>query len=177
MNKQFLANTALCVVLGGLVACAFVNISSAVTPKGFLAKDPEPSALMNELQDKVVLDKYEAGEESGRIVKNTFYVNNHSQKDVKNVNVRCEFYGEKSNYLDQELWILPEVSKAGQTTEYNTSGKRFIHREAKAVHCRIVDLQLAKASFFTLHRSSAKGNHGAAVEDGHGNTGHEKPAH
>ncbi len=177
MNKQFLANTALCVVLGGLVLIGVVNISSAVTTKGLMAKESEPSALMKELGDKVVLDKYLAGEEAGRIVKGNFYVTNHSDQDVKNLDVRCDFFGEKGNYLDQELWLLPAVTPAGKTKEYKTSSKRYIHTKAMAIRCKIVDLQLAKASFYTLQRSAAGEGHGTAAEGHGGDEDHGQPAH
>lgn len=176
MEKRFWANTALCAVLGGLVVCALVNVSAAVTSKGFMVKEAEPSVLVQEMQGKVTLDGYEVGEESGRNVKSLFLVSNHSDKDVKNLHVRCDFFGEDRVELDRELWLLPEIISAGEAgKELKSSGKRFLHRDAKAVHCRIIDLQIAEAPFFTLHRSVG-GGHGEAT-GGHGDNGHGSSAH
>ncbi len=170
MKKEFWANVALCLVLGGMLVCALVNISSAVTKKGLLVKDPEPSAIMKELQDKVVLDWYVAGREpqSSNNISSTFHVINSSDKDVKNISVYCEFYGETGNYLDQDLWLLSDVVSAGETKEYKASGKRYIHKKTKAIRCRLVDLKLAGYSFFTLNRGSSAGDHGAPEQGGHG---------
>ncbi len=188
MDTKFWANTALCMVLGGSVICGLVNSSSALTPKGLFAKDAEPSALMKELQDKVVLDSYSVGELSGHVVKGDFLVSNHSEKDVKNLSVRCEFYGEqtdagnKGHYLGEGTWILTEMTSAGDTNVYQTSAKRYVNTKTKGISCEITDLQLAKAPFYSLHRASSGGGHGAAAPDDHGaekqdSAGHGQPAH
>lgn len=172
MSKQYWANLALCLILGSLAIFAAANFSSALTPKGLLATEPEPSAEAAALLPQVVLARYQVGESSDRVVEANFYVQNKSGKDVKNIGVMCEFFDEQGGYVDRERWLLAETVPAGQAVRLNQAARRFVNTRSRALNCRIVDFQLAKEPFFALERVAAAG-HGEAPQDGHG---HAAPA-
>jgi len=172
MTKEFWANLALCVFLGLLAIFRVTKISSALTPKGLLVGEPQPSAEAAALLPQVVLTKYQVGEGPDRVVEADFYVQNSSGQDVKNIRVLCEFYDQKDNYMDRKWWILNEVVPFGQEVKISSAAKRYINTNSHSLDCRITDLQPVEEPFFALHRAAATGHGGG---EGHG--GDEGAAH
>ena len=166
MSKQFWANLALSVILGSLAIFAVANFSSALTPRGLLVFDPKPSAEAAALLPQVILARYEVGESLDRVVEGNFYVQNKSGKDVKNIEVMCEFFDEKGNNVDRERWLLAETVPAGQSVRLNQAARRFVNTRTRALNCKIADVQLVKEPFFALERVAAAG-HGEAPQGGH----------
>lgn len=167
MSKKFWANLALGVILGSLAIFAAANFSSALSPRGLLAFDPKPSVEAAALLSQVVLARYEVGESLDRVVEGNFYVQNNSGKDVKNIEVMCEFFDEQGTYVDRERWLLAETVPAGQSVRLNQVARRFVSTRTRALNCRIADVQLVKEPFFSLARVAAVG-HGEAPQGGHG---------
>ena len=87
MGKKFWAKIILCVFIGGVASVVLARIPSALTPKGVLVSDPEPSAEAAPLMNKVRLADYSLSEDPGHMVKGEFVVNNSSEKDIENVDV------------------------------------------------------------------------------------------
>ncbi|MHB8790408.1 MAG: hypothetical protein ACYDBT_11060 [Desulfobulbaceae bacterium] len=175
MSKQFWANLAVSLVLGSLAIFAAANFSSALSPKGLLAGEPQPSAEAAPLLPQVILARYQVGESLDRVVEADFYIQNGSDKDVKNIEVFCEFFDEQGGYVDRKKWTLPETVPAGQAVRLNQAAHRFVSTRARALNCRIADFQLVKEPFFTLARVAVAG-HGAgggeAQQSGHAPAGH-----
>jgi len=167
MDRSYWANVIFCLILGFLIIFAVTNINSALTPKGLLARDAKPSAEAASLLPKVVLTGYNVGENSGHMVRADFYVRNNSTKDVKNLDVLCEFYNDKGRYLDRKLWTLSETVPAGKTIQHSSVSKRFVNSGTRALTCRITDFQVVETPFFTLHRVSESHGEGAVSEHGH----------
>jgi hypothetical protein len=182
MGKKFWANVILCVFIGGVLSVVLTNISSALTPKGLLVSDPEPSPEAAALMSKVVLADYSLSEDPGHMVKGEFVVNNGSGVDVKNIDVLCEFFDKNGTYLDREQWLLSGQVPAGKAMRHSSIARRFVNTATQSTKCRIIDFQVASAPFFELHR--VEGGHGGhAAVKGHGNShgeGHaaeKEPAH
>jgi len=130
MSKQYWANLALSLILGLLAIFAVANLSTALTPKGLLATEPRPSAEAAALLPQVVLAKYQVGESQDRVVEANFHVQNKSGKDVKNIEVMCEFFDEQGGYVDRERWLLAETVPAGQAVRLNQAARRFVNTRA-----------------------------------------------
>lgn len=169
MDKDFLANSLLSVFLGGVAMFAVSHVSSALTPRGVLAKAPQPSCRAEKLLDQVVLSRYNAGEDAGHMVKAEFQVQNASDKDVRNVTVSCDFFDDGGRYLDNKQWLIDGVVPAGKTAQYVFVDRRFVHTRAMALNCKIVDLKVAGAPLFSLHREAERG-HGEEKAAEHGNS-------
>lgn len=176
MSKQFWANLALSVVLGGLVIFAVANFSTAITARGLLVTEPEPSAAAAPLLPQVVLTRFEVGESLNRVVEANFYVQNKSDRDVKNIEVLCEILDARKNPVDREQWTLFETVPAGQSVRLSQVARRFVSTRARGLKCGIVDLQPAEKPFFSLARVAAAGHgtgqqatgHDGAAADQHG---------
>jgi hypothetical protein len=171
MSKQFWANLALSVVLGSLAIFAAANFSSALTPKGLLVSEPQPSAEAAPLLPQVVLARYQVGESLDRVVEADFSIQNGSDRDVKNIDVFCEFFDERGGYVDRKKWTLFETIPAGQAVRLNQVARRFVSTRARALNCRIADFQLVKEPLFTLARVAVAGHAaggGEAPQGGHG---------
>ena len=166
MNRSNWANVALCVILGLLIVFAVTRFSSALTPKGLLVSEEKPSAEAAALLPKVVLAGYNVGESTGHMVNAEFYVRNNSDEDVKNLDILCEFYNDKGAYMDRKFWTLTGPVPAGKSIQHSSISKRFINSRTRHLNCRITDLQVAEASFFTLHRASEGHGEGAVSEHG-----------
>ncbi len=166
MGKKFWANIILCIFIGGVASVVLANIGTALTPKGLLVSDPEASPEAAPLMDKVILTDYKLSLEPDRMVNGEFVVSNASDKDIKNIDVMCEFFDSADKFLDREQWLLSGSIPAGETMSRSSSGRRFINTAFKDKTCRIVDFEVAGASFFTLNR--VEGGHGAAEPEGHG---------
>lgn len=167
MNKKNFANFAVTFLIGALVVFALVNMSSALTPKGLLVREPVPGTDAAPLLDMVSLQDFSLSEDNDHSVQAKFIVQNSSKQDIKNIQVQCELYEADDSYIGQTKWILPGMVEAGQSWSYSKTDRRFINLAASNVeHCKIVDFQIAKGQFFTLQRSEkahaefhAKGNH------------------
>jgi len=167
MNKYFWANTALCITVAGVVAFGLSNISTALTPKGLLVKDTEPSSEVKAILKKVVLESFDAGEDEGHQIKAVFQIRNHSDKDVRNMKINCEFADGTGHYLDREQWLLPETLSAGKRARYETNSKRYIHTKAISIICKINELDIVGKPLISLDRSASSG-HGQSDSHGHG---------
>ena len=165
MGKKFWANIILCVFIGGVASVVLANINTALTTKGLLAADPEPSTEAAALMDKVVLADYNLVENPGHMVNGEFIVKNTSEQEIKNVDVLCEFFDGSDKYLDREQWLLSGSVPAGKTMRHASVARRFVHTGSKGMKCRIVDFEVAQSPFFELHR--VEGGHGDAGAGGH----------
>ncbi len=173
MGKKFWANIFLCVFIGIVLSLALANIGSALTAKGVLAPDFEPSAEAAALIEQVILSDYTLSETSDRMVSGKFIVTNTSGQDVKNVDVLCEFFDGAGKYLDREQWLLSGTVPTGKTMSHSSEARRFVNTGSKNMKCGIVNFQVAKVPFFQLHR--VEGGHGEAEPAaGHGE---EAPKH
>jgi len=170
MGKKFWANVILCVFIGGVASVVLANINSALTPKGLLVSDPEPSSEAAPLIDKVVLADYKLAEGPGHVVKGEFFVRNTSDEEIMNIDVLCEFFDGADKYLDREQWLLSGRIPAGKSMRHASAARRFVHTNSQSMKCRIIDFEIAQASFFELHR--VEGGHGEAGAGGHGEAAH-----
>ena len=167
MGKKFWANIFLCLFIGGVASVVLANIPGALTPRGLLVSDPEPSVEAAPLMDKVRLADYALSENPGHMVKGEFVVNNGSDRDIKNIDVLCEFFDASGNYLDREQWLLAGEVPAGKAMRHSSVARRFVNTSSQSMKCRIVDFQLVTPPVFALHR--VEGGHGGHGEgEGHG---------
>ena len=169
MGKKFWANIILCVFIGGVASAVLANINSALTPKGLLVTDPQPSPEAAPLIDKVILADYNLAEDPGHVVKSEFIIENTSDQEIKNIDVLCEFFDGADKYLDREQWLLSGSVPAGKTVRHASVARRFVHTGSQGMKCRIVDFEVAQPSFFALHR--VEGGHAAAASEGHAAAG------
>jgi hypothetical protein len=167
MTKDFWANLALCVFLGILAIFAVTKISSALTPKGLLVGEPQPSVKAAPLLPDVLLTRYQLGETPDRVVEADFYVQNNSGHDVKNIRILCEFYDDGNNFMDRKWWILNEVVPSGREVRISTADRRYVNTRSHSLSCEIADLQPVEEPFFVLHRAAAK-SHGSDEGAAHG---------
>jgi hypothetical protein len=168
MGKKFWANLALCVILGGLASLTLTNISSALTPKGLFVNERKPSLEVTALLPDVQLVNYHLSEKNDRMVQADFLVRNNSDQDVKNIKVRCEFYGFHGKYFDRKIWLLSGQVSAGEIMRHNSLSKRFVHSLTSNYHCELVDFSFDFPPFFVLHRGErGDGGHHGFVP-GHG---------
>lgn len=164
MGKKFWANVILCVFIGGVASVVLANIH--LTPKGMQVTDPEPSSEAALLMDKVTLADYKLAKGAEHMVMGEFTVSNISDKEIKNIDVLCEFYDGAGKYLDREQWLLSGRIPAGKIMHHSSAARRFINTGSQNIQCRIVDFEVARASFFELHR--VEGGHGeVAAGEGH----------
>ena len=170
MGKKFWANVILCVFIGVLASVVLANIH--LTPKGMQVTDPEPSSEAAPLMDKVTLADFKLAKGAEHVVMGEFTVSNISDKEIKNIDVLCEFFDGAGKYLDREQWLLAGRVPAGKTLHHSSAARRFVHTRSQKTECRIVDFEVARAPFFELHRvegGHGTGGHGeAAPTDGHG---------
>ncbi len=169
MGKDFWANLVLCFVLAVLLIFAVTHIGSALTPKGLLVNEPQPSAEAAPLLKDIEIAQYSINRNKDKKVAADFYIRNNSDQDVKNIHVFCEFFDENSVYLDREEWILSQTFPSGEEHKSASVLERFVNMKGIS-DCRIVDLQLAKDPGFKLNRST--GGHGEAESH---DTGHDEP--
>ncbi len=163
---DYLAKVALCIILGLLVTFALTRLSSALTPQGLLAGDPEPSAEAVPLLPKVVLAGYHIGEDQDHMVKAVFYLQNNSDKDVKDVDILCKFYNDKGSFMDRKMWTVSGTIPAGKGLKHTDLARIFVNTRSRVLSCRITDLKVARPPFFVLHRAPA--GHGEEAAAGHG---------
>ncbi|MDH3329453.1 MAG: hypothetical protein OEM01_09490 [Desulfobulbaceae bacterium] len=168
MSREYWANLILCGLLAVFAIFAVTRIGSALTPKGLLVSEPEPSKEAASLLDDVKLTQFSLVRGQQRQVAAEFYIQNNSHQDVKNVNILCEFFDENGSFLDREKWILYGTFPGGKEERFTSVSDRFIHVKGP-VDCLITDLQPVKDPFFKLHRSTG-GGHGEAEgsAEGHG---------
>ncbi|WP_457573526.1 hypothetical protein [Desulfolithobacter sp.] len=171
MNRQFWANLALCVILLLLVMTGVTRIGSALTSKGLLVQDPEPSPEAVPFMDKVTLVDYNLGEQQPNIVSAEFVLGNASGQDVKNIEILCEFFDKSGRYLDREPFLLSGILPAGKTMGHVSMTSRYVNSRAEALSCRLVDFELVTEPVFSLHRQ--RGDHGEAVSGASGHGGEE----
>ena len=176
MTKQFWANLALCLFLGALATFAVTRLHSALTPEGLLVSEPEPSAEAAPLLAKVLLTRYDVSQDADHLVQADFYVQNDTDRDIKDINVLCKFYNVRDGYMDRKWWTLDKTVPAGQKVKISSSTRSFINTRAQALNCRIADFQIAEKPFFTLNRS-AVAEHGGSAEAGQGHTAPEGSGH
>lgn len=151
MGKDFWANLIFCSVLAVLLIFAVTKIGSALTPKGLLASEPQPSPEAVFLLKDVVITQYSIVQDKDHKVAADFYVRNNSSHDVKNVNVLCDFFDEKGKYLDREKWILSRIFPSGEEHKFASILERFVNMKGTS-DCRVTDLQLDADPIFKLHR-------------------------
>ncbi|MFP7753578.1 hypothetical protein ACLG6S_02810 [Thermodesulfobacteriota bacterium B35] len=177
MDSKFWANVALCVVLGILVVLGLSRLSSALTPKGLFVEDPEPSAEAAPLMQQVTLLDYSLAEKPGQMVKARFTVQNESARDIRDLDILCEFYDRNGKYVDRKHWLLADTIPAGSRDSHSWLDRRFVNTRAGGVRCRIADFRVVGEPFFKLHRAEEGhgGEHGMATDEGHpaSHGGHE----
>ena len=175
MGKEFWANLILGVCLVSLAIFALANFGSALTPKGLFVGDPHPTAAAKAKSKEVFLVQHSMIKDVNKRFTANFKVQNTGKEDVENVEVLCEFYGDDNTYLDQKTWLLGTTFPAGEETSYSPPQERYINFGA-TVKCSIIDLQVAKAPAFTLHRAEGGGHDGGHDEDHGGGHGHAPAA-
>lgn len=165
MGKKFWANVILCVFIGCVASVVLANIH--LTPKGMQVTDPEPSSEAATLMNRVTLADFKLARGAEHVVMGEFTVSNLSDKEIKNIDVLCEFFDGAGKYLDREQWLLSGRVPAGKIMRHSSAARRFVHTGSQKTQCRIVDFEVARAPFFELHR--VEGGHGeAAPDDGDG---------
>ncbi len=174
MGSKFWANVALCVFLGIVVVLGLSRLSSALTPKGLFVEEPQPSPEAAPLLSRVRLEDYGLSEGPGQMVRARFVVRNGSDRDIRDIDVLCEFYDRSGRYVDRKLWLLADPVPAGKTVERSSVERRFINTRAGGTRCRIADFHLVKEPFFRLHRVEGEhgAEHGTAEAAGHGEVMH-----
>lgn len=175
MSREYWANLILCGLLAVIIIFAVTRIGSALTPKGLLVSDPEPSKVAATLLDDVRLTQFSIVRGQNRQVSADFYIQNNSDQDVKNVNILCEFFDENGSYLDRDKWILYHTFPGAREEKFTSVSDRFIHVKG-SVDCQIIDLQPVKDPFFRLHRS-ASGGHGEAKGGAEGHSESQSSGH
>ncbi len=159
MTRQFLANLALCSILGALAIFSVTQVGSVLTPKGLFMSKPSISHDAEKMLQDVILANY-------RIVKSTknsmveanFNIRNNSVHSVKNVSIICDFEDENKNHNDREVWKIGEKFPAKHQVNVTSVSKRYINTKAKASACFITDFQLIRKPAFTLKRHVSKGH-------------------
>jgi hypothetical protein len=117
--------------------------------------------------DKVTLADFKLAKGAEHVVMGEFTVSNISDKEIKNIDVLCEFFDGAGKYLDREQWLLAARVPAGKTLHHSSAARRFVHTGSQKIECRIVDFEVPQAPFFELHR--VEGGHvKVAAGEGHG---------
>ncbi|HEB49297.1 MAG TPA: hypothetical protein ENI89_01695 [Desulfobulbus sp.] len=175
MGSKFWANVALCVFLGIVTVLGLSRLSSALTPKGLFVEDPKPSPEAAALMDKVKLVDYRLSEKPGQVVSAEFYVENHSDRDIKDLDVLCEFYDRNGRHVDRKFWLLADTVPAGKAVRHTSAERMFVNTRASGLRCQLADFRLVKPPFFRLHRVEGGhhgGEHGVAEGGVHGGAVH-----
>lgn len=167
MTRQYLANLALCIVLGAVAIFSITQIGSALTPKGLFVSEPKPSREAEKLMQDVILTDYQIGESNKNIVEAEFNIQNNSSQSVKNISISCDLFDEKGKFRDRKGWKFTETIPGQNQLRVVSSSKLFVNTAARALICSITDFQLVKKPFFTLDRHVEEA-HGKASETGHG---------
>jgi len=172
MTREYWANFILCIFLAIVAIFAVTRFGTVLTPKGLLVSEPEPSEEASSLLPDVHLLQFGLFQGDNNQITADFYIRNDSGRDVKNVNVQCEFFDENGKYLDREEWILYHTFPAGTEERFATVSDVFINTGGRGpVDCKVTDLALVREPFFKLHRSA--GSHGSdeGAETHSGSTG------
>ena len=172
MRARFWANVGICVLLGVLAVFGITRFSAALTSKGLFVTDPQPDPEVAALLDKVRLVDYNLSEQANHMVRAAFVVSNTGQRDVKNLEVVCEFFDPEQRFVDRKTWLLSGRVPAGKTMQHNSVAKRFVHSRADSIQCRLVDLALAGEPAFVLHRQEGGEHGGGAASHGQAAGGH-----
>lgn len=172
MSRKYMANLALCIVLGGLVIFSVTQVGSALTPKGLFVSELELSHQAEKMKQDVVLTKYQIVKTvKNNMVEADFYIRNDSVHDINNVSVSCDFFDENRKFRDRMVWKSAETIPGQNLVKITSVSRRYMNTNVKNSACLITDFQLVKNSFFTLDRHTEEG-HGNAAEEG----GHDKQA-
>jgi len=167
MTRKYLANLALCIVLGALAIFSVTHVGSALTPKGLFVSEPEPSHEAEKMMQDVILAKYQIVKSvKNKMVEADFYIQNNSTLSVKNVNVSCDFFDENKKFKDKKVWKLAETIPGQNQVKITSVSKIYLNTNVKNSACLVTDFQLVKESVFTLNRH---------VEEGHGKTSETAP--
>lgn len=153
MGKDFWANLVFCSVLAVFLVFAVTKIGSSLTAKGLLASEPHASPEAVSLLKDVAITQYSIVQDRHHKIVADFYIRNNSSRDVKNINVLCDFFDEKGKYLDREKWILSRIFPSGEEHKFASVLERYINMKGTS-DCRVTDLQLDADPIFKLHRST-----------------------
>lgn len=157
MNKEYWANLLLCCFLGGCLIFTVTKFGSAVTSKGLLVEEYQPSKEAVSFLKDVKLIQPDFEKKTSRQVNAIFSIQNNSDQDLKNITVLCDFFDEETKHNNREKWILHKTFLAGTEERVTTVSERYLDINAP-VECRVADLEPVKKPLFQLHRS--KGGHG-----------------
>ncbi len=168
MNGKFLANVGLSVVILGLVSFAVVKVSASSGVQGLLLPEVKVSASTEELLHSVTLARSAVKVQTlNNQVDASFAIENTGGHDIKNVTILCTLFDDQNREQGRDKWVIYDTVKSQGQGFFTFSDKMFISDSVVRSECQIVDLQVAKASFITVHRGSA--GHGAEPAE-HGAT-------
>ena len=168
MTGKYMANLALCLVLGALVIFSVTQVGSALTPKGLFMSELEPSHQAEKMKQDVVLTKYQIVKTvKNNMVEADFYIINDSDHDINNISVSCDFFDENREFRDRKVWKLAEIIPGQNQKRITSVSRRYMNTNVKNSACLITDFQLVKSSFFTLDRHTEEGYESPSEEGGH----------
>lgn len=168
MNGKFWANIGLGAVIACLVAFTVTKISASSGVEGLFLPEVKVSDSTAELLHSVKLVRSAVKiPREGHIVDASFVIENWGERDIKNISILCTLFNAIGKEQGRNKWIVYDTVKSQERGMFAFSDKKFISGSVDLSECQIVDLEVAKAPVFTVHRGAAGAdNHGdAAAQD------------
>ena len=164
MNGKFWGNIGLGAVIVCLVAFAVTKISASSGVEGLFLPEVKVSDSTAELLHSVELVRSAVKvPKDGHIVDASFAIENRGEHDIKNISILCTLFNATGKEQGRNKWIVFDTVKSQERGMFAFSDKKFISDSAVLSECQIVDLEIAKAPLFTVHRGSA--GHDAGADD------------
>jgi hypothetical protein len=171
MNGKFLGNIGLSVVLVGLLSFAFAKVSSSSGVESLFLPEINVSASTEALLHSVALVRSEVKVQANSLqVDSSFAIENTGGQDIKNISILCTLFDSENREQGRDKWVVYDTVKSHGNGAFTFSDKRYIRDTVVRSDCQIVDLQVAKAPFISVHRAAAGqgGGHEEQGAAGHG---------
>ncbi|MBU0945327.1 MAG: hypothetical protein KJ804_10080 [Proteobacteria bacterium] len=171
MNGKFWGNVGLSVVLVGLLSFAYGKVSASSGVQGLFLPEVKVSASTEALLHSVALVRSEVKVHADNLqVDSSFSIENKSEQDIKNVAILCTLFDSQNREQGRDKWVVYDTVKSQGNGDFTFSDKRYISDTVVRSDCQIVDIQVAKAPFISVHRVAAGqgGGHEKQGAAGHG---------
>ncbi len=71
-----------------------------------------------------------------------FTVENQSQYNIKDIEIKCTYFGKSGTAIDSNRRTIYDVVKAKSKKKFNKFNMGFIHTQANSSSCEITDLKI-----------------------------------
>lgn len=174
MNGKFWGNLGLSVVILSLVAFGVTKISASPGIEGLLLPEVKIADATEDLLRSVTLVRSAVKVHKGDHRVDAFFgIANGGEHDIKNVSILCTLYDGDGKEQGRDKWIVFDTVKSHRQGMFTFSDKMFVSDRVVRSDCRIVDMEIVKPPFITVHRAAAgHDEHGGTAPDDSGHGGH-----